>query len=543
MNKNRSISFIIPAYNCANTITESVESIVQDNYKKCDEIIIVNDKSTDNTAHIIKNLKTKYPFLIIINNDENKGCPATRNIGIKKASNPIIFNLDSDNILSPNSIIKLKQYMIENNADVASFGEMHYFVKNKKKITHKWIFNPGIFTLEDFLSGTINPGPGGNFMYTKKSWHKVGGYWEYGPGLHEAWGYSLKLLATKCKFVIMPNSFYYHRYGHDSLYIREVRKKNASSIMATKMIIPYFNLIDEKNVEYIKNNKTVWFLYLNTHPIKIKNKEYGRNGKIVRSFNYKIIIKKIIARIPLSLKFYYQSKKYISYKNFIKEFFIFKKLAKNKKNRFNINWKNRFSCLNDKTLSTEFDRHYIYHPAWAARILAKTKPKKHIDISSTLHFCSIISAFIPVEFYDYRPAKLNLGNLTSKKADLACLPFQNNSIDSLSCMHTIEHIGLGRYGDQIDPDGDLKAIKELKRVLAINGNLLFVVPVGKPKIMFNAHRIYSFEQIINYFSGLKLEEFTLIPDKQKNDGMIYNPIKELTKKQNYGCGCFWFTKK
>ena len=52
-------------------------------------------------------------------------------------------------------------------------------------------------------------------------------------------------------------------------------------------------------------------------------------------------------------------------------------------------------------------------------------------------------------------------------------------------MHVIEHIGLGRYGDEMDPDGDLKAIDELKRVLSRKGDLLFVVPVGKPKIMYN----------------------------------------------------------
>ena len=79
--------------------------------------------------------------------------------------------------------------------------------------------------------------------------------------------------------------------------------------------------------------------------------------------------------------------------------------------------------------------------------------------------------------------------MSSGYADLANLPFEINSVQSLSCMHTVEHVGLGRYGDPIDPDGDLKAIKEIKRVLAVNGNLLFVVPIGKPKIVYNAHRI------------------------------------------------------
>jgi SAM-dependent methyltransferase len=143
----------------------------------------------------------------------------------------------------------------------------------------------------------------------------------------------------------------------------------------------------------------------------------------------------------------------------------------------------------DATEITPFDAHYIYHPAWAARILKDMAPAKHIDISGTLHFCSILSAFNPVEFYDFRTAPLHLSQLKCGSTDLIALHFSTGSVQSLSCMHTVEHVGLGRYGDPIDPDGDLKAIRELKRVLAPGGNLLFVVPVGKPSVVFNAHRI------------------------------------------------------
>ncbi len=97
-----------------------------------------------------------------------------------------------------------------------------------------------------------------------------------------------------------------------------------------------------------------------------------------------------------------------SMKLFEKEFNIFEE--KND-GRFELFKENCFPCLNDKTEYTPFDAHYIYHPAWAARVLAELKPEKHIDIASTLHFCSIVSAFIPTEFYDYRPARLNLNNL------------------------------------------------------------------------------------------------------------------------------------
>ena len=195
--------------------------------------------------------------------------------------------------------------------------------------------------------------------------------------------------------------------------------------------------------------------------------------------------------------------------------------------------------LNEASATTDFDRHYVYHPAWAARVLARTKPEKHIDIGSTLYFCSMVSAFVPVEFYDMRPPALSFPNLTTGTANLTNLHFANGSIQSLSCMHTVEHVGLGRYGDPMDPDGDLKAIGELKRVLATGGDLLFVVPMGKPRIVFNAHRIYAYDQIVSYFKNFTMKEFTLIPD----DGdVVFNAPKELVNQQSYGCGCFWFTK-
>jgi SAM-dependent methyltransferase len=110
-------------------------------------------------------------------------------------------------------------------------------------------------------------------------------------------------------------------------------------------------------------------------------------------------------------------------------------------------------------------------------------------------------------------------------------------------MHVVEHIGLGRYGDPLDPDGDMKAISELKRVLAPGGTLLFVTPVGRPRIMFNGHRIYSYEQIESAFAGLKLREFSLVPDNGHVAGIIENAAPALVKEQSYGCGCFWFTRE
>jgi hypothetical protein len=83
---------------------------------------------------------------------------------------------------------------------------------------------------------------------------------------------------------------------------------------------------------------------------------------------------------------------------------------------------------------------------------------------------------------------------------------------------------------------------ELRRVLAPGGSLLFVVPVGRPRVAFNAHRIYSAAQIRRCFSELKLRQFALIPDGRHNRGLMIDPPDDFVNQQNYGCGCFWFKR-
>lgn len=253
-------------------------------------------------------------------------------------------------------------------------------------------------------------------------------------------------------------------------------------------------------------------------------------------------IKKIPSKSRLIVIVYHNLIKISKFPSFLKDFIVFKKEMK-KDMRFPIKIRDLFPCLLDKTISTSFEPHYLYHTAWAARKLKNISPEKHIDISSTLNFCTIVSAFIPTEFYDYRPVDLGLSNLKNKKGDLMNLPFETNSVDSLSCMHTIEHIGLGRYGDKIDATGDIKAAKELSRVLKPHGKFIFVAPIGKPKIEFNAHRIYSYEQVLNLFPDLNLIEFSMVPDDFKKYKLIENANSSLVKEQKWACGCFLFEKQ
>lgn len=226
-------------------------------------------------------------------------------------------------------------------------------------------------------------------------------------------------------------------------------------------------------------------------------------------------------------------------KGFRRQLRQFREMNRND-NRLTVTDHDLFPFLQDATAETSFDAHYIYHPAWATRIVKAINPGRHIDISSTLHFCSTLSAFIPTDFYDFRPARLVLSDLYCGAADLTKLSFESDSIECISCMHTIEHIGLGRYGDPLDPGGDVKAIKELQRVTKHNGHLLLVTPVGKPKVQFNGQRIYSFELIHDLFEDFDLKNFSLVTDTKE---FIENADPSLVKDQDYGCGCFWYVKK
>jgi SAM-dependent methyltransferase len=151
------------------------------------------------------------------------------------------------------------------------------------------------------------------------------------------------------------------------------------------------------------------------------------------------------------------------------------------------------------------------------------------------------SAHLYIKHYDYRPPKIRLSGLEVGQADLLHLPFAENSISSLSCLHVLEHIGLGRYGDQIDAEGDRAAARELARVLSPTGKLLIVVPVGRPRVNFNAHRVYAYEEVHELFAGLRVHESVLIPDQSEN-GWICDPSPALVNAQDWGCGCFIFVK-
>lgn len=229
-----------------------------------------------------------------------------------------------------------------------------------------------------------------------------------------------------------------------------------------------------------------------------------------------------------------------NYVSYVRDWLSFGRLQRAAgETRFPLKLSDRMPAIWEKTKQTQFDAHYVYHNAWAVRTVLKIRPAIHHDISSTLYFCSTLSASLPVKFFDYRPAALTLSDLTAERCDLMQLPFADDSIACLSCMHTVEHVGLGRYGDHLDPGGDLRAFSELQRVVAPGGDLLIVVPVGRQKLCFNAHRIYSYDSLMKIFHGFNSLDVALVTD----DGRFLDtPTRDDFDAQAYGCGCFWFRK-
>lgn len=206
-----------------------------------------------------------------------------------------------------------------------------------------------------------------------------------------------------------------------------------------------------------------------------------------------------------------------------------------------IQFSDLFPVLDEKVNLTPFDAHYFFQQLWVFENVLKRKPISHVDIGSTYQMSGYLSKITHTTFIDIRPIDTKLKNLTVMKGDVLNLPLEDGSIDSLSCLHVIEHIGLGRYGDKINPKGPEIACKELARVLSKKGRLYLSTPVGKERICFNAHRIFDPRKIKRLFPGLKLASFAFIDDAGNLVQTDENP--ELAKNSNYACGLYEFKKK
>ncbi len=204
--------------------------------------------------------------------------------------------------------------------------------------------------------------------------------------------------------------------------------------------------------------------------------------------------------------------------------------------RWKLDHADLYPCIYDKTATHAIDPIYFYQDAWCAGKIFMAKPAHHYDIGSQAHMIGIISQFTPTTMIDIRPLTLtSLSDLHFVKGDILSLPFKDGEIGSLSSICVLEHIGLGRYGDTLDPFGSEKAIAEMIRVLAPGGDLYISVPVdSEDKVYFNAHRAFTRGYIIELFSTLKLiEEKYIYGDKI---------LDSYDKARGFGTGLYHFRK-
>jgi SAM-dependent methyltransferase len=156
-----------------------------------------------------------------------------------------------------------------------------------------------------------------------------------------------------------------------------------------------------------------------------------------------------------------------------------------------------YPCLNDATSETNIEPIYFYQDTWAFEQILKNKPTKHVDIGSQHKFVAFLSKVVELTMVDIRPLSLPLDTIQFEKGSITELPFEDNSIQSLSSLCVVEHIGLGRYGDPLDPYGSEKSLNEITRVLQPEGFFYFSVPVSDKEIVaFNAGRIFNHDRLL-----------------------------------------------
>lgn len=227
---------------------------------------------------------------------------------------------------------------------------------------------------------------------------------------------------------------------------------------------------------------------------------------------------------------------------YLRDIFIFRS-AKGKINSF-------FPILYDFNESAgNIKNHYFHQDLHVSSKIYLAKPRNHLDVGSRIDgFISNIAVFMEVSVLDIRKLEIKKKNINFKKGDITNTDFSiSEKFMSISCLHTLEHFGLGRYGDQINPKGHVIGFYNLYKMLDRNGLLYVSFPIAsKTKIEFNAHRIFNYLEIFNWIKELDIQDlelisFDLIDD---NSNFLENQnINKINFSINFGCGIYTFKKK
>lgn len=218
---------------------------------------------------------------------------------------------------------------------------------------------------------------------------------------------------------------------------------------------------------------------------------------------------------------------------FWKDYWRYRSQKKNEK--FKLSIYDIWPYTEDRSNSTPLDPMYFYQDCWLAKKIFKNRPTHHYDVGSMAKTIGLLSQFVPITMIDIRPVELPLENLHFIKGTILKLPFADNSIESISSICVIEHIGLGRYGDPLDSFGSEKAIIEIQRVTKPGGKIYVTLPVDEEnKIYFNGCRAFTPEYIKSLFGNCELLEEKYIYGKESGE-------KYLAEK-GFGVGMYDFRK-
>jgi SAM-dependent methyltransferase len=197
----------------------------------------------------------------------------------------------------------------------------------------------------------------------------------------------------------------------------------------------------------------------------------------------------------------------------------------------------RAPYLADRTMSTPLDKYYFYQDVWGAGLAMEFRPPRIVDVGSTALLVGIFAQIAETISVDIRPLPVELENLHCRRGSILDMPFEDAGVDYLNSLCVLEHIGLGRYGDPIDPEGCEKAAAELARVVAPGGRLVLSVPLGPSCIVFNGCRVFQREELLGLFDGFSVERETfLVPEPQSQD-----PTPEM-RPGEYHCYCVCLRK-
>jgi hypothetical protein len=206
-------------------------------------------------------------------------------------------------------------------------------------------------------------------------------------------------------------------------------------------------------------------------------------------------------------------------------------------------------CLHDwyeEAGSTQSE--YFWQDLIVARMIFEAAPVKHVDVGSRIDgFVSHVACFRELEVLDVRPVTRPIPGISFRQVDLTRPEgLHPGYCDSLSCLHALEHFGLGRYGDKIDPKGLERGLANLSSLLSEAGVLYLSIPIGQERVEFNANRVCNPETILGFARGksLFLTSLTLVThDGATVEIGIDDPTFVELAKQRYALGIFRFIKR